>query len=129
MTGAGVVLDPAGTPASLNASTDYKLKPQPSISGTFYKLHIANSILLYSQTVTDYGYAELDVTGTWGFANIPADVARAATLTAAAWLDKGADQIAGFDNTVRNDGSTFAASWAIPTAAYRLLQPYARVIP
>lgn len=129
VSGAGVVLDPDGTPTSLTAITDYKLKPRPTMSGTYYKLHIADSRYLWSQTVQDYGYAEVDITGTWGFASIPSDVARAAAITAGAWIDRGADVIAAMDNTVRNDGTTMATSWAIPAAAYRLLQPWARVIP
>jgi hypothetical protein len=129
VSGAGIVLDPAGTPSTLTVVTDYKLKPAPSMTGTYYKLHLAQGLLLWSQTVTDYGYAEVDITGTWGFASVPVDVNRAAALTVGAWMDRGSDVIAQMDNNVRPDGSTYAASWAIPTAAYRLMQPYMRVIP
>jgi hypothetical protein len=129
VSGAGVVLDPAGTPTTLVVLTDYKLKPEPTMSGTYYKLHLAQSRYLWSQTVMDYGYAEVDITGTWGFASVPVDVNRAAALTVGAWMDRGSDVIAQMDNNVRPDGSTFASSWAIPTAAYRLMQPYIRVIP
>lgn len=119
-----ISFDPAGTPIAL-AATDWRYGFLGS-GGVFRDLRLRDTYSLSSTSYSNYGYYEVAITGTWGFASIPADVARAATLTAAAWLDRGADQIAGMDSTVRPDGSTFASSWAIPNAAHSLLKPYER---
>jgi hypothetical protein len=122
----GITLDPAGTPVAL-AATDWRLGIA-STAGTYQSLSLRSTYSMSNRSFADYGYFELDITGTWGMATIPTDVARAAILTVAAWLDRGADQIAGMDSTVRPDGTNMTTSWAIPTAAYRLLQPYERQV-
>lgn len=118
----------AVSPLALTRYTDFDLKPVgASILGTYTSVEVSGFLVVTGQSVFRYGYANLNITGVWGPAAIPVDVARAAALTAAAWIDRGADQIADYDSTARPDGSTFAASWAIPTAAHNLLMPYARV--
>lgn len=125
-----VVLNPeSSSPATLTAGTDYTLEPVAHTSlGTYTELRLSRTLSIDSTTRTNFGYALLDITGTWGAAAIPADVARACIITVAAWLDRGADVIAGMDSTVRPDGTTMSPSWAIPFAAHSLLQKYAPVI-
>lgn len=129
VSGAGVVLGPeSASPTTLTAGTDYALQPVTTSSlGTYTELKLSNRLpLMGSTTLQNFGYALLDITGTWGAAAVPADVARACIITVAAWLDRGADVIAAMDSTVRPDGSTMTTSWAIPSAAHRLLQVYER---
>jgi hypothetical protein len=123
-----VTLNPEATGTVLVAGTDYDLLPSGGTStmGTYTELLLSNYLTVNSSSLRSFGYANLDIAGAWGPAAIPVDVARAAAITAAAWLDKGADQIAGYDSTTRPDGSTFAASWAIPIAAHRIMQAYER---
>lgn len=122
-----VVLDPAGTPITL-AATDWRYGPL-GVGGTYLDLALRRTLSTASTSRTEYGFVELDITGTWGFAEIPPDVRRAAVVTVASWTDRAAAQYA-----LELDGDPMAASafpaqtWAIPNAAHRLLQPYQRIV-
>lgn len=116
------------SPLAMTRYTDFDLKPVgATLLGTYTSIAISDFLVVTGQSLFRFGSSNLNITGIWGPATIPVDVARACILTVAAWLDRGADTIAGFDSTVRPDGTVMSTSWAIPTAAHRLLQPYERM--
>lgn len=123
-----MILDPDGSPTTLD-STDYRLLPRQSISGTFYIVQLRASLNLCSTTSSEFGAAELDITGTWGFETVPEDVARAAVVTAASWIDRAVTAY-GIDSDGAPGGLApdFASTWDIPFAAHKLCAPYARVV-
>lgn len=97
--------------------------------GTITVVTIAASVTLASDTWDEFGVALLDITGTWGVATTPTDVARACALTAASWLDRAVDAYAAQVSVDTPGGARLASGVgaAIPAAARRLLDPYRRL--
>jgi hypothetical protein len=119
----GITIDPAGTPQAL-AATDWRYGP-PGIDGTYRTLVLRRTYNVRSRSLLEYGYLEFDIVGTWGMSTIPADVARAAALTVASWIDRAVAQYGDSDGVPGGLTPEMASTWAIPTAAHRLLEPFA----
>lgn len=116
-----------GSATVLVSGTDYDLEPvNGGLLGTYTEVQLSRYLTINSTSLQAFGYANIDINGIWGPTVIPADVARACIVTVTAWLDRGADVIAGMDSTVRPDGSTMNPSWSIPFAAHSILQRYER---
>ncbi len=124
-----LVLNPeATTPTTLVSGTDYLLQPTGSnIAGTYTALQLSNFVPFTSNTFFRFGFAFLDVTGTWGMLTVPADVARACIITVGSWLDRGVADYGINSGNPREDAPDRVSTWAIPAAAHALLMPYARM--
>jgi len=125
-----VSLHPEGTPTVLTANTSYQLLPIGGTDSldTFTGMMLSAQISTYSSNSTRFGYEQVSVLGDWGPATIPADVQQAATIAAAAMVDRAADQYAlpGADDgrqTMPNSSGT-----ALPWGVRQLLAPYRRAI-
>jgi hypothetical protein len=65
----------------------------------------------------------VEVTGEWGFAEVPADVKQAAITTVAIWLKR---DVSAFTTTFNLDEAHVERPEAIPSAVARMLFPYKR---
>lgn len=83
----------ADSTTSTIATTDYKLRPTPSLTATYQWLRFSTS---YRQNES----REVAITGLWGMANIPEDVAHWCIVTVVTWL--------------RRDASAFETTFSIP---------------
>jgi hypothetical protein len=123
-----LTLDPGGDNETVLDATDYRLRPIHSLSGTYYRLRLRRGLWLPS--MGDFGFALLQIDGTWGFPSIDPDVRRAAIVTAASWVDRGAESYAmpNMDTDGPNPYPARPETWAIPSAAHSLLQRYERMV-
>ncbi len=126
-----VALNPESTvPTTLIADQDYS--PTPPLAtgqvGTYQYLTLSSWLIPTSTMALRMGYAYIDITATWGMASVPVDVQRAATITAAAQIDRsaasyGVPTAEDGRQTMPNSGGTF-----IPWGARKILQPYCRMM-
>jgi hypothetical protein len=103
-----VVRDSDTTSPVTLASTDYKLRPQPSVDGTYGYLRF--EFFAIPPSPTDWE-REITITGDWGFTAVPEDVANWATIQVADWI--------------RRDVSAFGSSFSIDEG--RLERPEALI--
>lgn len=123
-----ITLDPDGDNELVLVSTDYSLEPMRASSGTYYRLRLRRGLQLPS--MSDFGYGKLTIEALWGFPAILENVRRAAVITAAAWIDRGAESYAqpNMDTDGPNPYPARPETWAIPSAAHSLLQRYERMV-
>jgi len=119
------------TNAINNASTtmSYILKPVSPARGVYQSLQFSGFLVIVSQTLMQYGYALVDVTGKWGFPTIPPDISRAAVLTVASWLTRtsqGGSTTYGIPAGSAQGAAVFRNDWHIPWAAKKLIEQYTR---
>jgi hypothetical protein len=73
-----VRLHPEATvPTTLTAGTDYELQPQNPRSSVYTEVVLSRFLSLASDTSLVFGHANLDITGSWGFASVPSSVQQA----------------------------------------------------
>lgn len=125
-----VTLHPEQASPSVIAASGYALLPlNGSLGGTYLYLRLGASVGLPSSFADEFGFAQLEVVGTWGMAAVPADVSRAAALTVSSWLDRA---IAEYGIQGLDDGQSLRPDpprgWPIPFAAHQILRPYERVV-
>jgi len=76
------------SPVTLNASNnDYVLEPVTKPEGVYKRLRITYLRWLMNSFAFNFGYAQIQVTGTWGFPTIPVDVGEACARTVATWMN------------------------------------------
>jgi hypothetical protein len=127
-----VVLDPNGSPSTLQA-TDYRLQPLGlSTLGTYTGLMVSQLISIVSGTSLAFGYAEVAITGNWGAfttATVPEDIRNACVETVGSWLDRAVAQYA---SSIGTQGDDFQAApdrfagYAIPASAHSVFDSYGR---
>ena len=130
-----VVLHPeSASPRSLIPNVDYVLLPIGAAeqTKTFLQMRVSARVSLSSEMATNFGVAQLQITGSWGaWADATAvaeDVRRAAIETVLSWLDRPAAAMAGIQElgeTHRQLAPT-AQGWDIPLSAHRKLVIYSR---
>jgi hypothetical protein len=130
-----IVIHPeSSTPGTLTSS-DYRLRPVGGDrkSSTYYRLQLspALSTVWQSDSALYFGGPEITVAGSWGCYSgtntMPDDIKRACVVTVTAWLDRA---MAEYGITVEDGNSISpnpASTYAIPSAAYSLLQPWRRI--
>jgi hypothetical protein len=131
-TATAIVLDPNGSPTTLQA-TDYRLQPAGlSTLGTYTGLMVSQLISIVSGTSLAFGYAEVAITGDWGAfttATVPEDLRNACVETVGSWLDRAVEQyassIAGQDDDFQAAPDRFAG-YAIPPSAHSVFSSYGR---
>lgn len=133
-TTSSVSLNPeTSSPVALVATTDYLLEPLQSISGTYSRIRLAPASPIYSTVSVKFGYALVDVTGSWGFASVPASVAEACMRTVASWMDRAMQGYGGQDSQLGDPRMLYPGSvdsaYGIPSGALRLLAPWKRWVP
>lgn len=125
-TASAVTLHPeSSSPLLLVAGTDYNLGPLPTVFGTYYLVYLAATLSSVSATMTQFGYALIDVAGAWGFASVPADIERACLVTVGAWY-RGEQTVTGGQFTTPGDVVFPETVDSLPRAALRLAKPFKR---
>jgi hypothetical protein len=128
-----VTLHPeSDTPQTLTTDEGYSLQPVngASLGGTFLSLLLAIDVSLESTYRYRFGHALLDIEGAWGCfdtADVPEELQRACIITVGSWLDRAVAAYGISMDDARDPRPDRASTWAIPAAAYRLLQPWDRM--
>lgn len=114
------------TPITLVAYTDYTLHPAQTDEGVYTSLRLSSFLNVVSNTVVRFGYALIDITGTWGFPTVPTQVAEACSDAVSAWLRR---DVSTLGLTLR-DGTDlspdFTASFDLPISTIRKTNPFRR---
>lgn len=122
-----VTLDPNGTPSVL-AAADYKLMPSgASLLGTYYQMRLRGSLSTSSSTLTEFGFGEISILGTWGPAAVPVDVRHATVITVGLWVRREVAARGSLNPDYELDGVDLRPL-AMPGAAMRILAPYTRMV-
>lgn len=124
-----VMLNPEQNQQVLDSS-DYTFYPFPAFDGVYSALRISPWIPLVSLHSLKFGRAQVKITGTWGFPEVPEPVKRATVITVRTWLRKDAKGMAGSLGGQYYSGQELPAelpsTYALPAAARKLLMPYKR---
>lgn len=108
------------SPYTLSAS-EYRLYPKPSRFGTYTSIRLRPQSVATANWFPDI--REVEITGNWGFATVPANVKLAAAITAADWFRR---DVAAFSTTFSAEADRFEVPRAIPSVAIDMLQRFRR---
>lgn len=120
-----VTLHPESTgPVTLVANQDYVLLPVKAPQGVYTHLKLSpGTTPWFSQTAQNFGWALLDITGTWGFAAVPDDVVQACALTVVIWMRR---DVTVFASSFNLDEAHLERPEALPAAVRAMLTHYRR---
>ncbi len=130
-----VLIHPESSSPGTLTTSQYRLNPVGGDrkSGTYYRLRLSPLVanVWTSESATDFGEPQISVGGSWGcYADssyVPYDIKRAAVITVSAWLDRAMAEY----GISLEDGAGLrpdpVTTYAIPSAAYSLLQPWRRI--
>ena len=117
-----VTLHPDEVSPTTLAATDYVLNPQNGAGeGTYWTLLLRGSIPLSSGSVTDFGFAYLDIAGAWGCATVPGKAKEATVRTVRAWLRREAPAFIADVEEPRTFAGLVPGMFGLPPDARRLL--------
>ena len=122
------------SPTTLVANTDYVLLPLggDSRTGTYAYVKLSSDLTIDSDLVSYFGFAKLEINGSWGVwdsaASVSADLNRAAVQTVLANLDRPVAQIAAIEDfgEGRQSAPSPGRGWAIPFSAHQVFKLYSR---
>lgn len=120
-----VTLDPNGSPVALTTDQWLALPSSRSSLGTYLQLRTSRYTYLGSARSDSFGVGEISITGAWGAAVTPLDVAHACVQTAGLWFRR--------EVAARGSGSDLEFGedlrpLSLPGSAIRLLAPYTRTV-
>lgn len=117
-----VTLDPNDSSSALT-SGDWRLMPNPARDGVYYTLHLDYTVLVAS--VSYFPQRQIEITGTWGFSDVPEEIKQAACITVTDWYR---GRVAGYSSGYQDAGEAAASRGpeALPLAAYRILEAWRR---
>ena len=120
-------LNPEDSPTTLADETDYMLWPVDTPQGVYTSVRLSNAQAYSSTLYSRYGFAQVEITGAWGFASVPTPVRDACVLTVASAMrrDVPAFQIDEIEDP-RGIPPDPAFVYSIPGAAWKKLMPYKR---
>lgn len=125
-TAATVTLNPEGTGTVLAAGTDYALAPVLKPDGVYTSLRLSRYLVSISQLVTRFGYGQVSIAGTWGWAAVPADVKDTCAHVVAAWLDRSIPSLNLGLGEMESLPARISAALDLPLFARRNLNRYRR---
>lgn len=102
-------------------TTDFALRPLPVRDGVYQWLRLPNHGV--ADSPGRFPERQVTVTGTWGFAAVPENVAHACIVTVAIWLRR---DVAAFSTTFSINEDRLERPEAMPSAVIGLLSPYRR---
>lgn len=111
------------SPTTLVEDSDYFLKPRGAFQGVYTHIELRGYEPAAKSSTAAFAskpWREVTVTGTWGFASVPSDVAVACNMLVAFWY-RNHSAPAGRD--LANDGDRFGPV-NMPTGVMQLLAPY-----
>lgn len=119
-------------PITLTAVTDYQLQPVTTPSfGVYTGIRIGSrqANVFQSDSARYFGYAQLGITGAWGFATVPEDVKRAAVVAVASAIRRDVPAL-DLGDMINTDPRQMAPdrpiNYALPAASLRMLAPFRR---
>ncbi len=122
-----VVLNPEqDDPTELAFLTDYLLDPEPAKFGVYTVLRLSAAFAVQSTTLSTWGFFYVDITGDWGFPEIPEVARRATALTIDSWMNRGTSQIALAPKEQPDVRPIVLASYGIPRDVKDILGPLYR---
>jgi uncharacterized phiE125 gp8 family phage protein len=111
----------SGVGTELVEDSDYFLKPRNAQQGVYTHMELRGcEPSAKGSSDASKPWREISVTGTWGFASVPADIAAAANMLVAFWY-RNHSAVAGRD--LQNEGDRFGPV-NMPTGVLQLLAPY-----
>lgn len=111
-------------PSPISLSVDeYRLWPRPSRDGTFMAVRLRPFSSAIGRVM--WGNRQVQITGNWGFQEIPADVGHAAALTVVHWLNVNSAVFRAPDD---NPDGYAPPKRGIPPEAWDLLSRFKRAI-
>ncbi len=113
----------SATPTTLTNLSDYSLGPLGSYEGVFNTVQLYNANLGNSNTAYRFGYAQVEITGVWGFPSVPADIEHACIVTVATWLRR---DVAAFGHVLNIDEGLVERPKLFPSAVLSILDLYKR---
>lgn len=114
------------TPITLVAYTDYTLHPVQTDEPVFTSLRLSNFLNVVSNTVVRFGYAVIDITGTWGWPSVPSKVSEACSDAVAAWMRRDVSTLALNLQDASDLSPALMASFDLPLSSLRKINPYRR---
>jgi hypothetical protein len=114
-----IVLDPASSYPTTLAATEYDLMPQPTPYGVYRWVRPYGAAFNTPRTFTtaNYGvqadYRMVDITGDWGFAEVPAEVEHWTIVTVASWYRR---DVSAFSTVFRIDEERLERPEELPSA-------------
>lgn len=116
------------SPTTLVAGTDFVFEPVvKDPEGVFTWVRLSAWVPIFSTTAQRFGFAYLDIDGTWGFPAVPDDVKEACILAVVMHIR---GEVQGFGSALQPNslGSDVNAAEALPPGVRGLLAPYRRDI-
>lgn len=128
-----VTLSPEGAANVLVAGTGYNLEPVNASDGVYKRVRLSPFIGgIISPLALRFGYAQLAITGNWGYAIVPDDVKTGCIRTVQSWIDVAYGAYASHDMYGDEPRQTYAtpeSTYGLPVAVQRLLSTYRRMVP
>lgn len=122
-----VVFDPDAQAVTLNAHTDYELlQVGGDKDGLYTAVQISAFVSLLSTKALAFGFADIAITGAWGYATVPDAVAQACIVAVRSWIRRDLATYAQLDSGMRETQPQAYATYRLPSAALALVQPYMR---
>ncbi|MEW6583477.1 MAG: hypothetical protein AB1416_12035 [Actinomycetota bacterium] len=119
-------LHPESTaPVTLDPS-QWRLTPANPRHGVYTAVELAATVNPAGDTLTRFGVCLVDLTGTWGFAEVPAAAKRACIETVRAWVRNDPQGWSHAVDDPRPEGAVIQGTRHIPMSALRLLDPLRR---
>lgn len=126
-----VVLHPGDdAEETLTEDTDFTFELERR-TNTARSLLLSDNVSLESDFSSNFGFAQVTITGDWGMwsavSEVAADVNMAAIECVLSWMDKAIAEIAGVQPMDQGTRLPVGSpAWDIPTSAFRKLVPYTR---
>lgn len=105
------------------SSNEWRLWPRPNRNGVFQAIRIVP--LSRSLGPINYRNVQVKVTGTWGFATVPADVQMACKVAVGIALRR---DVAAFSTVFKLDEGNIDRPEALPSSVRSMLDPYCRML-
>lgn len=106
---------------------DYQLRPYPNPDGVWTSLKISPWIATVSRTAMKYGDPLVDVTGDWGFLEVPIDVKRACVIAVRSWLRRDSAALSSHVESSDTDIQPRpVGTYVLPRASIKLIDRYRR---
>lgn len=116
------------SPTTLVANTDYELTPtvQPVSEPVYTSLRLSYFLNVVPSNLVRFGYAYLDITGTWGFPTVPTVVNEACSDAVCSWVRRDIPMLGLNLQDGTQLGPTAATSLDLPLGCLRKINPYRR---
>lgn len=118
----------ASLTTTLDANTDYMLRPLEPSDGVYTDVRFLNGLSYGSTFYSGFDFCKAEIRGAWGYANVPTDVRNACIETVASWLRR---DVAAFNIDEIDDPRQLAPNpalvYSIPPSALKKLRPYRRL--